>query len=78
MPYIHENILKARDIKGEITGLTKYTWWKDGTVYQVYPASYKDSNGDGLGDLPGIISKLDYIASLGVDVIWISPMFESP
>jgi oligo-1,6-glucosidase len=78
MPYIHENVLKAKDIEGEITGPTKYTWWKDGTFYQVYPASYKDSNGDGLGDLPGIISKLDYIASLGVDVIWISPMFESP
>ena len=71
MPY-------TKDISGEITGVTQYTWWKDGTVYQIYPASYKDSNGDGFGDLPGIISKLNYITSLGVDVIWISPMFESP
>ncbi|KAK3956901.1 glycoside hydrolase family 13 protein [Pseudoneurospora amorphoporcata] len=53
-------------------------WWKDGVVYQIYPASFKDSNGDGLGDIPGIISKLDYIRDLGVDIIWVSPMFESP
>ncbi|KAK3494334.1 alpha-glucosidase [Neurospora hispaniola] len=53
-------------------------WWKDGVVYQIYPASFKDSNGDGLGDIPGIISKLDYIQNLGVDIIWVSPMFESP
>lgn len=45
-------------------------WWKEATVYQIYPASYNDSNGDGLGDLGGIISKIDYIASLGVDIIW--------
>jgi len=45
-------------------------WWKDATVYQIYPASFKDSNGDGLGDLGGIISKIDYIASLGIDIIW--------
>ena len=72
------NVVQAKDINGEIKGVSKYTWWKDGTVYQIYPASYKDSKGDGLGDLPGIISKLEYIASLGVDVIWVSPMFESP
>jgi glycosidase len=53
-------------------------WWKNASVYQIYPASFKDSNGDGIGDIPGIISKLDYIASLGVDVVWVSPMYDSP
>ena len=53
-------------------------WWKDAVVYQVYPASFCDSDGDGMGDLPGITSKLDYIASLGANVIWISPMYDSP
>ncbi|KAI4928646.1 hypothetical protein J4E85_005264 [Alternaria conjuncta] len=53
-------------------------WWKDGVVYQIYPASFKDSNGDGVGDLNGIISELDYIRSIGVDVIWICPMYDSP
>ena len=78
MPFMDGNLIQAKHMNGEIKGVSKYTWWKDGTVYQIYPASYKDSNGDGLGDLPGIISKLEYIASLGVDVIWVSPMFESP
>lgn len=49
------------------------TWWKQAVIYQIYPASFKDSNGDGLGDIAGIISKIDYIASLGVDAIWLSP-----
>jgi len=53
-------------------------WWKDSVVYQVYPASFKDSNGDGWGDLPGLISKVDYLHDLGVDLIWVSPIFESP
>ncbi|KAI5460433.1 putative maltase MLT3 [Mariannaea sp. PMI_226] len=53
-------------------------WWKSSIVYQIYPASFKDSNGDGVGDILGIISKLDYIASLGVDVIWICPVYDSP
>ncbi|KAL9468372.1 hypothetical protein ACSS6W_010066 [Trichoderma asperelloides] len=53
-------------------------WWKEASVYQIYPASFLDSNGDGLGDLPGIISKLDYIKSVGVDTIWLSPIFKSP
>ena len=48
-------------------------WWKDAVVYQIYPASFKDSNGDGIGDLKGIMSELDYIRSIGVDVIWICP-----
>lgn len=53
-------------------------WWKNATVYQTYPASFKDSNGDGIGDIPGIISQPDYIHSFGIDVIWICPMYDSP
>ena len=53
-------------------------WWRGAVVYQVYPRSYQDSNGDGIGDLRGITSKLPYIASLGVDAVWLSPIFKSP
>ncbi|MBW8172638.1 alpha-glucosidase [Ornithinimicrobium sp. Arc0846-15] len=53
-------------------------WWKSAVVYQIYPRSFADSNGDGIGDLPGIISKLDYLAELGVDVVWMSPAYKSP
>jgi oligo-1,6-glucosidase len=60
-----------------INGYTA-TWWKEATVYRVYPRSFKASNGDGIGDLPGITLKLDYIKNLGVDVIWLSPHFDSP
>lgn len=59
-----------------VTG--KSIWWKDATIYQIWPASYKDSNGDGVGDLQGIIDSLDYIKSLGTDVIWLSPHYDSP
>lgn len=53
-------------------------WWKESVVYQIYPISFKDSNGDGQGDLQGIIEKMDYLVSLGIDVIWICPIYESP
>ena len=54
------------------------TWWKKSVVYQIYPRSFYDSNGDGLGDIRGIIEKLDYLEKLGIDVIWLSPVYESP
>ena len=53
-------------------------WWKEAVAYQVYPRSFNDSNGDGIGDLPGLIEKLDYLENLGIDVIWLSPMYPSP
>ncbi|MDC0487875.1 alpha-amylase family glycosyl hydrolase, partial [Amylibacter sp.] len=53
-------------------------WWETAVIYQIYPRSFQDSNGDGIGDLPGITSRLEYIANLGVDAIWISPFFDSP
>lgn len=53
-------------------------WWKEAIVYQIYPRSFQDSNGDGIGDIPGIISRLDYVKSLGIDVIWLNPIFASP
>lgn len=54
------------------------TWWKEGIVYQIYPRSFQDSNGDGIGDIQGIIKRLDYIKSLGVDIIWLCPVYKSP
>ena len=57
---------------------TNQKWWKEAVVYQIYPRSFKDSDGDGVGDLKGIISKLDYIKSLGIDVVWLNPIFGSP
>lgn len=57
---------------------TNLNWWKGGIIYQIYPRSFMDESGDGVGDLAGITSKLDYVASLGVDAIWLSPIFTSP
>ncbi|TVZ51145.1 glycoside hydrolase family 13 protein [Dokdonia sp. Hel_I_53] len=54
------------------------SWWKEGIVYQIYPRSFKDTSGNGVGDLKGIIDKLDYIESLGVDIIWLNPIYDSP
>ena len=57
---------------------TNKNWWRGAVLYQIYPRSFADSNGDGLGDLPGIAEKLDHAARLGVDAVWISPFFKSP
>lgn len=53
-------------------------WWKKAVVYQIYPKSFQDSNGDGFGDLQGIIKRLDYLETLGINAIWLSPVFKSP
>src|SRR5947208_8273149 len=53
-------------------------WWQTGVIYQIYPRSFQDSNGDGVGDLRGIVQRLPYLVELGVDAIWISPIFVSP
>ena len=58
--------------------MLKKTWWKEAVVYQIYPRSFQDSNDDGIGDLRGIIQKLDYIKSLGVDAVWLNPVYKSP
>jgi alpha-glucosidase len=58
--------------------MTDDLWWREGVIYQIYPRSFYDTNGDGLGDLPGITAQLDYIASLGVEAIWLSPFYPSP
>ena len=55
-----------------------YSWWRVATIYQIYPRSFQDSNGDGIGDLDGVRRRLDYLAWLGVDAIWISPFYPSP
>ncbi len=56
----------------------KDAWWKEAVVYQVYPRSFMDANGDGIGDLQGVTSRLDYLQELGIDVIWLSPVYQSP
>ncbi|MBV9251147.1 MAG: alpha-glucosidase, partial [Acetobacteraceae bacterium] len=58
--------------------MTQPEWWRGAVIYQIYPRSFFDSNGDGIGDLPGITARLDHVASLGVDAIWLCPFFTSP
>lgn len=65
-------------LQGHVSVSPQDAWWKSAVVYQVYPRSFADANGDGMGDVQGIISKLDYLAQLGIDVLWLSPIFTSP
>jgi alpha-glucosidase len=68
----------ALDHSQKISSVQQPAWWQGAAIYQIYPRSFLDTNGDGVGDLPGIIERLDYVASLGVEAIWISPFFKSP
>ncbi|HKO77271.1 MAG TPA: alpha-glucosidase, partial [Flavobacterium sp.] len=70
--------LTAQDKKTLVLKNTDKKWWKEAVVYQIYPRSFKDSDGDGVGDLKGIISKLDYVKSLGIDAVWLNPIYASP
>ena len=72
------NACKSSPKKEETIAASKTDWWKEVVVYQIYPRSFKDSDGDGVGDLKGIISKLDYVKSLGVDAVWLNPIYTSP
>ncbi len=67
-----------QDIVKAVPGDTGRKWWREAVIYQIYPRSFKDSDGDGIGDLNGICSKLDYLQELGVDAIWLSPIYDSP
>ncbi len=68
----------APDPEPPFTGKLKRIWWKEAVVYQIYPRSFQDSDGDGIGDLMGVLSRLDYLKELGVDVLWLSPIYDSP
>jgi alpha-glucosidase len=68
----------AAEIRAAATPASDPTWWKHAVIYEIYPRSFQDSNGDGIGDLNGITQRLDYLQSLGVDAIWIAPMYPSP
>ena len=57
---------------------TNNDWWRDAVIYQIYPRSFSDANGDGNGDLQGVIDRLDYLQALGVDALWLSPFYPSP
>src|SRR5688572_17051648 len=80
-PYIYLSrslIIKQGDSMSNNTS-TNHLWWQKGVIYQIYPRSYQDNNGDGIGDLPGITQRLDYLnETLGVDAIWLSPIYLSP
>ncbi len=68
----------AENVKKKEDSITGRAWWKEGIIYQIYPRSFKDSDGDGIGDLEGVIEKLDYIESLGVNMVWMNPIYSSP
>ena len=74
----HSSTTKAIVKNSAYDSIPGRKWWKEAVVYQIYPRSFKDNDGDGVGDLKGIESKLDYIKSLGVDVVWLNPIYSSP
>ena len=72
-----ENLQKATPMTNDASDDDR-EWWKRAVVYQIYPRSFADSNGDGIGDLVGIAGRVDYLARLGIDVVWLSPAYRSP
>ena len=70
--------LEGLDPHHSSLGRPERAWWKSAIIYQIYPISFLDSDGDGLGDLNGIYTKLDYLRDLGVDILWLSPIYKSP
>lgn len=76
-PPLKINLLALRMLEKQ-QNMVRQEWWKEAVVYQIYPRSFRDTNGDGIGDLKGIIEKLDYIKSLHVDVVWLNPIYQSP
>jgi alpha-glucosidase len=74
---VHSSFFVRKEVKMGVD-MNTVEWWRGAVIYQIYPRSFADSNGDGIGDLPGITTRLDYVAALGVDAIWISPFFTSP
>ena len=79
--YVIDTMIDLFNQEANTKPLTKTNapyWWKEAVVYQIYPRSFQDGNGDGIGDLKGIIQRLDYLKQLGVDALWLSPIFDSP
>ena len=74
----HSLILEQKENDMKEDDNMEKKWWHDKVAYQIYPKSFLDTNGDGIGDLRGIISKLDYLKKLGIDIIWLSPIYKSP
>jgi oligo-1,6-glucosidase len=72
------NMMYSQVVVASISPKIDKKWWKEAVIYQIYPRSFKDSDGDGVGDLKGIISKLDYLKSIGIDAVWLNPIYESP
>lgn len=77
-PLLKHKVLSKKDMSIIPSTYSDAAWWKEAVVYQIWPASFKDGNRDGIGDLQGVLSRLDYLKGLGADVIWISPIYESP
>src|SRR5205814_5315614 len=75
---LQAHLSRSARVEGAYCMEERHLWWQKGTIYQVYPRSFMDSNGDGVGDLPGILSRLDYLEWLGVDAVWLSPIYPSP
>ena len=69
---------ETKGYQQDVKSTEQRQWWKEAVFYQIYPRSFKDSNGDGIGDLGGILEQLDYLNNLGVDAIWLSPIYDSP